>query len=179
MDENYVGEIRLFAGSYAPQGWHLCDGSKLLIKDNQMLYALLGVRYGGDGQTYFCVPDLRGRVPLGRGTGPGLTPRATGEAGGAETVAATEANLPTHTPAFYASTAKGTTDTPGPTVTRAALPTGSVAYYSPPSGTTPPTQNLAPGTITSAGGSQSHGNLMPTTCINFIIALNGLWPNQN
>ncbi|MBF0335538.1 MAG: phage tail protein [Alphaproteobacteria bacterium] len=177
--DGFAGEIRLFAGAYAPQGWHLCDGALLPITDYQMLYSLIGVTYGGDGRTTFALPDLRGRVPVGQGAGPGLTPRTVGVAGGSATVTLLEATMPAHNHAFYASTALGTTDVPGPTLTRAALATGSVAYYSPPSGTTPPTQNLAPGTITTAGGSSAHGNLMPTTCINFIIALNGTYPQRS
>lgn len=176
--ENFVGEVRLFAGNYAPENWHLCDGSLLKVSDYNLLFSLLGATYGGDGQTTFGLPDLRGRVPVGQGSGPGLTPRKVGTFGGEETVIPTEASLPAHTHAFYASTALGTADTPGPALARAALPTGCVAYYAPPSGTTPTTQNLAPGTIGVAGGSVAHGNLMPTTCINFIIALTGMFPER-
>src|SRR3569623_1528496 len=111
--DNFLGEIRMFAGNYAPEDWHFCDGSTLQINQFDALYALLGTTYGGDGRVTFGLPDLRGRAPVHKGTGTGLPPVTLGQKGGSETVSLPAANLPPHTHPLNAVNAPATTNTPG------------------------------------------------------------------
>ncbi len=175
MSEPFIGEIRMFGFPRIPLGWQACDGSLLQIADNDVLYALLGTAYGGDGQVTFGVPDLRGRLPVHQGVGSGLTPRSLGQAGGQEAIVLKGDQLPAHTHAWLASTTTATTAAPGPEVALGALPsdtqyvtdiTGYVAYP------------LAATTVAPAGGSQPHDNLMPALTVNFCIALNGIYPSR-
>lgn len=180
----YVGEIRLFAGTYAPVGWNLCDGSTLSISTYQTLYALIGTTYGGDGVTNFKVPDLRGRVPIGQGTGNNLTTRVLGQAGGTEAVTLTSANLPSHTHSLMAINVAATASTPSGALL--AAPTGRVFYATNPTPPAPanPTVQLDPRVVNTAlgqpgGSTLSHNNLMGSLGLNFIIAVNGTFPSQN
>ncbi len=176
--DGYLGEIRMFAGNYAPVGWALCDGRLMPISGNDALFALLGTTYGGDGATNFALPDLRGRVPMSVGTGviPGngqsLTPRILGASVGVETVTLTQENLPSHTHQMAAGAA-GATNAPG-----SKLPGKTVNnQYSP---TTTAAATMHPAMVSgSGGGNQAHNNMMPTTCINFIIALTGNFPTAD
>lgn len=167
MAEPYVGEIRVFGGNFAPEGWALCDGRTLAISTNEALYALIGTSYGGDGQSTFALPDLRGRVPIH--TGPGYT---LGQVGGTETVTLTSQNLPVHSHTPSASAANATS----------ADPTGRVWAtnndYRCYSNATPNT-SFAPSAIGSAGGSEPHDNMMPFLTVSYIIALEGVYPNFN
>ena len=173
MSEPFVGEIRMFAGNFAPRGWAFCDGQLLAVSQNDALFSLLGTIYGGDGRTTFGLPDLRGRIPIHAGTGPGLSPRRLGAKGGAEKVTLTVNQLPSHNHApFKASADRGNEANPG----------GNVLGESPQISLyieDPAIENLNSEAITKVGGSQSHINEMPYLCINFIIALVGIYPSRH
>ena len=180
MSDPYLGEIRPFAGNYAPEGWQLCDGSLLSVSTYQALYSLIGTTYGGNGVTTFGIPDLRGRLPVGQGQGTNLTPRTVGQEGGTSTVQLTQAQMPVHTHNFQAASAVGTTNVLSSGGVLAQTPTG-VNRYVPPSAVTSSTfiHEMASGAITSAlGGSGAHANVMPYLAIQFIIALVGVYPTR-
>lgn len=173
MSEPFVGEIRMFAGNFAPRGWAFCDGQLLAVSQNDALFSLLGTIYGGDGRTTFGLPDLRGRIPIHAGQGPGLSSRRLGAKGGAEKVTLTANQLPSHTHTFNAVRTPGTETAPPASGTLAQ----SVGYdlYVPFGAPT----NMASSTVSSIGGSSSHINEMPFLCINFIIALVGIYPSRH
>jgi microcystin-dependent protein len=180
MSEPYVGEIRMFAGNFEPQGWAFCDGRLLPIGENEVLFSLLGTTYGGDGQTTFALPDLRGRVPIHQGTGPGLPNFVLGSKGGAETCALTASQMPAHVHSIGASTSA-----PSPAPAGLDLTTGGP--YVPGSLASKPNVYGSPGNVVNMnqaaiavnGGSQPHDNMAPYTTISFIIALLGIYPSQN
>ncbi len=180
MSDQFVGEIRMFGGSYAPSGWAICDGRLLSIADESVLYTLVGTTYGGDGVQTFAVPDLRGRLPIHQGTGPGLTPRVLGGVGGTETVTVTPAMLPPHAHAVFASANAGTLDGPAANAVP-ATPTNGVSpfLYVVPGASPFVTGPMATSSIGSTGGTGAHANLMPSQCLSFIIALTGVFPNQS
>ena len=165
MAQPYVGEIRMFAGNFAPAGWIFCEGQLLPISENETLFNLIGTTYGGDGQSTFALPDLRGRIPLHQGSGSTLA-----ETGGAETITLTQAQMPTHGHPFLATTATASTNAPVNNVL--ALSTGSTIF---PYGTDQPLTTLA---IGATGGSQPHTNFQPYLCVDFIISLFGIFPSQ-
>jgi microcystin-dependent protein len=165
MAQPYVGEIRIFAGNFAPAGWAFCDGAVLPISEYETLFNLIGTTYGGDGQTTFALPDLRGRFAVAAGNGPGLSPVVLAETGGVNTVTLTAAQLPAHTHPIGASTGPQTSNRP----TGAYQGTGN-SYR-----TTPDT--TAAGTDT-AGGGAAHENRPPFLAINYIISLFGVYPSQ-
>ena len=172
MSDPFIGEIRMFAGNFAPRGWAFCDGQLLAVSQNDALFSLLGTIYGGDGRTTFGLPDLRGRIPVHAGTGPGLSLRRLGEKSGTETVTVTTAQLPAHTHPL-----QGTgqfADTPNPAMLAPAKSTTADVYIN-----EAPSVNLSSSAVTSTGGSQSHTNLMPFLCISFIIALVGIYPSRS
>jgi len=177
MSNPYLGEIRPFAGNFAPRSWAFCAGQLLSIAQNNALFALLGTTYGGDGQVTFGLPDLRGRLALGIGQGPGLTNRVLGETGGAETVTITIATLPQHIHLAIASGIEATN--PKPTGLVPAAPLSNGKFYLPPNVGTQTPQVFPNDTIQNAGGSQPHDNIMPTTAISYIISLEGIFPSQN
>lgn len=163
----------MFAGNFAPRGWAFCDGQLLAVSQNDALFSLLGTIYGGDGQTTFGLPDMRGRIPVHPGSGPGLSPRTLGARGGAETVTLTVNQLPSHGHApFRASTDRGN-ETGAAGNLLAESPNVSLYVED------PAFDNLAPESVASVGGSRSHDNLMPYLCVHFIIALVGIYPSQN
>lgn len=172
MSEPFVGEIRMFAGNFAPSGWAFCDGQLLAVSQNDALFSLLGTIYGGDGRTTFGLPDLRGRVPVHAGQGPGLSNRNLGAKGGGENVTLTTNQLPSHM-----HTVNGTNDTADATGPAGTLPAQSkiVDLYA----STEPTVDFNSSTVQNIGGSLSHNNLMPFICINFIIALYGIYPSRH
>jgi len=179
--QNYLGEIRLFGGNFAPRGWAFCAGQVLAISTNTTLFALIGTTYGGDGVSSFQLPDLRGRIPVGEGQGVGLSNYAIGQTGGVENVTLTQQQLPAHNHVPNATTADGSVPTPGPTVVLAKpVAANARLYVTPVAGKTPPTpvalSNLA---IAADGGGGAHSNLMPTVCLNYIIALEGIFPSRN
>jgi microcystin-dependent protein len=168
MAQPFVSEIRQFAGNFAPSGWAFCDGQLLPINQNETLFALIGTTYGGDGTTNFAVPDLRGRVPMHFGAGPGLTARAPGARGGVEEVTLTALQTPAHTHALIASTGAGNLNNP----TNALVADGpALAFLD-----AAPDTNLSPITAAPVGGSQPHENRMPYLVITFIISLTGAMP---
>lgn len=173
----YLGEIRMFAGPYAPENWSFCDGSHVTISGNETLYSLIGTTYGGDGVTDFALPDLRSRVPIGTGQGAGLTNRTIGQTGGAEVVTLTAAQAPAHNHALNASTAHSSTTNVGPTVTFATNADNHAFYAKPPSKDPTKLSSLAASTVSVAGGSAPHDNRMPYLSVNYIICRNGLYPN--
>jgi microcystin-dependent protein len=172
MSEAFVGEIRMFAGNFAPQNWAPCDGRLLPIAENEVLYTLLGTTYGGDGQTTFGLPDLRGRLPIGMGQGPGLSPRVQGQQMGVESVTLNVAQTPAHTHAFAAG---GASSSASPQGLVPAAATGFSFYAAAPTAST----WLAPGTVQTVGGGQPHDNVMPSLAVSFIIALAGIFPSQS
>ncbi len=171
----FLGEIRLFAGNFAPRGWAFCGGQLLSISQNTALFSLLGTSYGGDGRTTFGLPDLRGRVPVHEGQGPGLTRRDLGEQSGSETVTLLATELPAHTHALAATTSNATSQ-----VARGNLPaftyTDAVTtlYANEDGGSVA----MAPGAIAPSGSGLPHDNRMPTLALNFIIALQGVFPSR-
>ncbi|MEO0868045.1 MAG: tail fiber protein [Cyanobacteria bacterium J06642_11] len=172
MSEPYVGEIRMFAGNFAPRGWAFCDGQLLTTNQNDALFSLLGTIYGGDGRSTFGLPDLRGRIPMHAGAGPGLTNRSIGQRGGAEEETLTINQLPSHTHQLVATSATGDSD--DPTNRLLAQPPSDNFYTAASNADT----TLAADAVSNAGSSASVSNLMPTLCINFIIALIGIYPSR-
>lgn len=168
--EPFIAQIMLFGGNFAPRGWAFCDGQLLAISSNSALFSLLGTSYGGDGRTTFGLPDLRGRVPMHAGTGPGLTSRRIGQTTGVEDVTLTAAQMPSHSHEVSVLNAPADNDRPsGDLLARSSI-------YS---ATTTPTVALNPATIARTGGNQSHENMQPTLCINYIIALQGIFPSRS
>ena len=167
MAQPYVGEIRLFAGNFAPAGWLFCHGQLLSISENETLFQLIGTTYGGDGQSTFAMPDLRGRVPLHGGNGYVLA-----ETGGVETVTLTSAQVPAHSHALRASSAAGTGSGPGNALLAA---TGSVNSY----GSGNADQSMTAGALSSSGSSQPHDNMAPFLAVNYIISLSGIFPSPS
>lgn len=171
MSQPFIGEIRMFGGNFAPVGFAFCNGQLLSIADNNALFALIGTTYGGDGQTTFALPNLQGRLPMHMGSGAGTTV-TIGEAGGTESVTLSANQIPNHTHALQASTAAGTSAAPANNVLAAS---SAVKVYK--AGT--PANALATQAIGNNGGNQPHGNIQPYQCINFIIALEGIFPSRN
>ena len=165
MAQPYVGEIRMFAGNFAPNGWMFCDGQILPIAENETLFQLIGTTYGGDGESTFALPNLQSRIPLHFGNGLQLA-----EAAGVEEVTLTTNQIPVHTHTLLASTVGGQQSTPENLVLAAV--TGTDIY----SGDTPLGQMNA-NAITPVGGSQPHSNVQPFLCINYIISLFGIFPS--
>jgi len=172
MSEPFVGEIRMFAGNFAPRGWAFCDGQLLAVSQNDALFSLFGTIYGGDGRTTFALPDLRGRIPLHAGTGPGLSPRRLGSKGGAENVTLTTNQLASHSHDFNANKEVGTS--PDPQAHVMAKGVGVRQYI-----LQDQNSSMASDMIANTGGSRSHTNLMPTLCVNFIVALFGIYPSRH
>jgi len=170
MSEPFIGEIRIFAGTFAPQGWALCDGQLLAVSQYDALFSLLGTSYGGDGRTTFGLPDLRGRVPIHLGQGPGLTNRPLGSSGGHEQVTLTPDQSAPHTHPLQASTGAASGNDPS----GAVLAEASADIYVDEN----PDENMAAAAISTMGGSGAHDNLMPFLCVNHIIALNGVYPSR-
>jgi microcystin-dependent protein len=166
MAQPYVGEIRMFAGNFAPAGWMFCEGQLLPISEYETLFNLIGTTYGGDGQSTFALPDLRGRIPLHFGNGFTLA-----ETGGAETITLTVAQITAHSHAMLATTNAGDQVNPGGNVT--AQNTAVQLYVE-----DVPNVNTGGSAIGSVGGSQPHNNFQPYLCVDFIISLFGIFPSQ-
>ncbi|RPI25425.1 MAG: phage tail protein [Chloroflexota bacterium] len=170
----YIGEIRMFAGNFPINGWVFCEGQLLPISENDALFTLLGTTYGGDGETTFGVPDLRGRIPIHKGTGPGGITYQMGEMGGVEEVTLTVNQIPSHNHPVLATSANATSQNPSNRLL--AAPTSIDAYRV--GGSTPPIVDLHANSVAAAGGSLPHTNLQPYLCINFIISLYGIFPSE-
>jgi len=179
MDNPFLGTISLFAGNFAPRGWAFCNGQILPIAQNTALFSILGTTYGGNGQTTFALPDLRGRAPIHWGQGPGLTNRELGEVSGSENVTLISTQMPIHNHMVAANTALGTQGTP--TGNLLALSTDPGAGGNPLNFIEPaaPNTSMAPNMIGQAGGSQPHNNMQPYLAVSFIIALEGIFPSRN
>ena len=165
MAQPYVGEIRMFAGNFAPVGWMFCEGQLLPISENETLFQLIGTTYGGDGETTFALPDLRGRIPVHQGNGFTLA-----QTGGSEAVALPVQQIPAHSHAFIASTGKALQDAPA--TNTLAQPKASNLY-----GVVAPDAAMASQGISATGANQAHGNMQPYLCISFIISLFGIFPS--
>ena len=179
MSQPFIGEIRIFGGNFAPRGWQFCNGPLLSIAQNTALFSILGTTYGGNGQTTFALPDLRGRVPLhsGNSTGPGLSPYTLGEMIGSENVTLISTQMPAHTHALMANTAAGTATEPtGNYIAGIADPNSGSLF---PAFETTPNTTMAPMAINAAGGSQPHSNIQPILAVSFIIAMEGIFPSRN
>ncbi|HEX2629178.1 MAG TPA: tail fiber protein [Chitinophagaceae bacterium] len=173
LNDNYLGEIKLFGGNFAPAGWAACDGRLLSIAENDALFALLGTIYGGDGQSTFGLPDLRGRVPMHQGTLSGGSTYVIGQMAGVESVTLNTNTMPSHTHLFAASSTAGTTNDP----TNGFL--AAAETFQPYSNGTAPDTNLSPAALSVVGGNQPHDNTVPFQAVQFIIALQGIFPSQN
>jgi microcystin-dependent protein len=187
QSEPFLGQITMFAGNFAPRGWAKCEGQLLQISQYSALFSILGTMYGGDGRTTFALPDLRGRTPIGVGTGPGLTPRREGQRSGSETNTMTVQQMPSHnhtnvTATILLGASSGVRDTPiaGDVPSAASFSSGlsstKVNAYGPATDTIngqaiPPTQNT--------GGQQAQNNMQPYLTINYIIALQGIYPSRS
>ena len=170
MSSPYVGEIRMFGGSFAPAGWALCQGQSMPISQNETLFNLIGTTYGGDGQNTFNLPDLSGRVPVHMGQGPGISQTyVEGETGGVETVTLTTQQMPSHNHGFVASTSQAAVASPANAIFATAI--SATPFFA---GAVDSAFNAA--TIQSQGGNQPHENLQPFLCITFIISLFGIFP---
>ncbi len=172
----FIGEIRMFAGNFAPRGWAFCDGQILSIAQYSALFSLLGTTYGGDGRTTFALPDLRGRVPMHAGSGPGLTNRPQGQSGGSETNTLTVNQMPSHT---HTATANNPVyddeaNSDDPTGTYPAV-SGENMYSDQTSGD----GAIPEVTIGNSGGGQAVNNMQPYVTVRFIIALQGIFPSRN
>ncbi len=170
MADPFLGEIRMFGFGFPPQGWAKCDGALLPINQNNALYALLGIRYGGDGRTNFNLPDLRGRVPLHRATG-----YTIGQKGGSEGVTLTNDTMPAHNHPAFGTTVAGDAFKPGTTKSLATSSDAGDPLYG-------VAQNLVamnPNVIANTGGSQPHNNMQPSLVINFCIATTGIFPPRS
>ncbi len=167
MAQPYVGEIRMFAGNFAPAGWMFCEGQLLPISENETLFNLIGTTYGGDGQSTFSLPDLRGRIPIHQGNGFILA-----ETGGAEEITLTVNQIPAHSHPALGSTNTGTGTAPLSNVLCNLVSATNSAY-----GTDNPQTPISPLSISSVGGSQPHTNFQPYLCVDFIISLFGIFPS--
>lgn len=167
----YVGEIRMFAGNFAPNGWMFCEGQTLPIAENEVLFQLIGTTYGGDGEETFNLPNLASRVPIHMGTGPDGTTYQIGEMAGTEQETLTTQQIPVHTHTFVASTSVASISTP---VGNLLGEQGTINLFL----VDAPNQAMNASSVTPAGGSQPHENTQPFLCINFIISLFGVFPSQ-
>ncbi len=181
MEDAFIGEIRIFAGNYAPHGWELCNGQTMKIVENQALFAVINTRYGGDGKETFQLPDLRGRVPMNQGRGEGLSPREIGDKVGTETVALSTSQMPNHTHISMAVNSAGSSGNPTSKIWSTSVAAGR-----------PPTPkydlynevpndkdkvNLNPLALDVTGENQPHNNMQPYLALNFIICTtDGIFP---
>lgn len=172
MSDPFIGTIRLVAFNFAPVGWAMCQGQILPIQENTALFSLLGTYFGGDGVNNFGLPDLRGRIAIGQGQGPGLANYTQGQPGGAETVTLAGSDAPSHTHTLMAA-ASVTTPDPGPSVVL-GTPAAAVRLYG--AGAATP---LASTSVAPFGSSVPHENRQPYLALNYIIALNGIFPSRS
>jgi microcystin-dependent protein len=186
--EGTIAEIRMFAGNFAPRNWLFCAGQTIAIQSNTAFFSLLGTTYGGNGQTTFQVPDLRGRVPVGTGTGPGLSNYQLGQVSGTESTTLTQSNMPahTHTATLTASTTTAEAQGPGPSGTnrvlgRALDSSGSVVplVYAPAGSALNSALGAGSVTLAQAGGNTPFSNLQPYLGMNYIICQFGIFPSRS
>jgi len=173
MSQPFLGEIRMFAGNFAPVGWAFCQGQTLSIAENTALFSLLGTTYGGDGVNTFALPDLRGRVPVHQGQGPGLSAYIIGELAGAEAVTLISSQMPIHSHVAQGNGGTGTAHVPAGQVWAGTAAAKQFVPGASANGT------MNPQSLGAAGGSQPHDNMLPYLVVNFIIATNGVFPSRN
>ncbi len=180
MADGFIGEIKMFGGNFAPRNWAFCDGQLLSINNNQALFSILGTTYGGDGRTTFGLPDLRGRVAMHAGQGPGLSNHPLGQKAGAETVTLTENQIPSHT--HVATTTVNADSNAGASTTPVgnvwALHTEDITAYGSTQNATMAADAVAVSNANSGGG-QDHTNLQPYQVVNYIICIEGVFPSRN
>lgn len=172
MADPYVGEIRIFAGTYAPRDWAFCDGTTVNIQQYTALFSIIGFQFGGDGRTNFKLPDLRGQAAMCMGAGPGLTPRPFAKGGGNAQVTLLQTQMPNHTHAANAQTTANQTAPAGNVWANSPGRVGPNVYADPPN--TP----MSPLALSPMGGDQPHNNIQPYLAMNFIIALQGVYPSK-
>ncbi|HZU86800.1 MAG TPA: tail fiber protein [Anaerolineaceae bacterium] len=170
MAQPYVGEIRMFAGNFAPAGWMFCEGQLLPISEYETLFNLIGTTYGGDGQSTFSLPDLRGRIPIHQGNGYVLA-----ETGGVETVTLTTSQIPAHSHPALAESLNKARKKSSPS--NAVWANSGTTMYALPPATPPAWPNMRATMAASTGGSQPHDNMQPYLCVDFIISLYGIFPS--
>ena len=171
MSQPFVGEIRMFAGNFAPAGWSFCAGQLIAISQNAALFSLLGTTYGGDGVNTFALPDLRSRMPVHAGTSPAGITYIIGQAGGVETVTLLQSQMPSHNHSVACSSGDGNSDDPSAKVPAASATT----LYTGPAGA----NATMAANISSIGGNQPHENMPPFQAVNFIISMFGIFPSRN
>jgi microcystin-dependent protein len=178
MTQPFIGEIRMFGGSFAPLNWAFCNGQSMSIAEFSALFNLIGTTYGGDGQSTFNLPNLQSRLAVGVGQGQGLSNYTIGQVGGSETVTLTTAQMGSHSHSLSASKNTVTTNLPSGNLTGAGITSPAAAdfYVNAP---TTQTGNLNNATVTNTGNNLPHPNLMPSLCVSFIIALYGIYPSQS
>ncbi len=169
MGQPYVGEVRMFGGNFAPAGWMFCEGQLLPISEYETLFLLIGTTYGGDGESIFALPDLRGRLPVHQSSTFQL-----GQTGGAEEITLTTQQIPAHSHPLLATTNPASATAPGASVTLGIAATATITPY----GSDAPSTTLHPSMVGPVGGSQPHSNFQPYLCVNFIISLFGIFPSQ-
>jgi len=174
MAEPFLGEIRMFGFNFAPEGWAMCNGQTLSISQNTALFALLGTTYGGNGTTTFALPNLQSRVAVHQGQGSGLSPYVIGETTGAESVTLLASQMPSHTHSIQCNTNGGNQASPANGYP-AVESTGTSLDYS----SATPNNTMSPSALTSVGGGQPHTNIQPVLCVNFCIALQGIFPSRS
>jgi microcystin-dependent protein len=172
MSEPFIGQIMLFGGNFAPKGWAFCDGSLLAIRTNTALFSILGTTYGGDGIQTFALPDLRGRAAIGAGNGPGLTPRALGETAGEENHTLISPEMPAHN---HVVSVGASNNPPSAGRPIGAVPAAGQFYDAAANAA----GSLGAVTCTNTGGNQAHNNMQPYLVLNYIIALQGVFPSRN
>jgi microcystin-dependent protein len=172
MQTPFIGNVIMFGGTFAPVGWAFCDGSLQQISENSALFSLIGTTYGGDGSITFALPDLRGRIPVNQGQGNGLSNYVIGQVGGSETISLLPAHLPPH--AHTALENSGTADSTNPQNNYLGSQANLLAYNPAPT----PGSVMKSNTISNSPGGQAHNNIMPSLALNYIIALDGVYPPQ-
>jgi microcystin-dependent protein len=171
----FLGEIRIFAGNFAPSGWALCDGQLMVISQNTALFSLFGTTFGGDGRLNFGLPNLQGSAPMNPGQGSGLSDHYLGEVGGEQTVTLQQSEIPSHPHSLMASPRNADLNNPGP---QNSLARSTPAYiYKQPAGANPPSP-LNPNVVGLSGNGRPHNNMQPYQCVTFIVALQGVFPSR-
>jgi microcystin-dependent protein len=174
MASPFLGEVKIFAGNFAPRGWAMCNGQLMSISQNTALFSILGTTYGGNGQTTFALPDFRSRLPVHQGQGPGLTPYNLGEMNGVENVTLLSSQIPLHNHAVNASTGAGTAVAAGGGFWATDGASRGGKLYASTGGAA-----MGTGAIGQTGGGVPHNNIQPFLALNFIVALQGVFPARN